>query len=225
MLNFMAKDRIKSVFILKFVLIVFTWFFSPLGFSQGTFTEMKNPSAFLQQFEQNTQKINTLTSSFIQEKSLSVLSEKIISKGHLAFKKEKNLRWEYTLPFSYLVIFKDDKIFIRDEDKKNQFDVQSNRIFSEINDILIGCIRGTILKDEKHFTAQYFENAGSFLVTLHPLMPGLKEYLNEIRIYFDKNDYSISRLEMLESTGDFTKIDFVGNKLNVPVPDEKFNFN
>ena len=192
--------------------------------SQTKFTEMLNPASFLQQFAQSTQKIATLTSNIIQEKNVSVLSEKIIMKGHFYFKKEKNLRWEYTEPFSYLVIFKDDKIFIKDEDKSNQFDVHSNRMFSEINDIMIGCVKGTILKDDKNFSALYFENNTRFLVKLYPLKPALKQYLNEIWLYFDKTDCTIAKLELFESS-DFTKIDFIDKKLNVPVPDEKFSFN
>jgi outer membrane lipoprotein-sorting protein len=209
----------------KLILMVAVVLVSLSGYSQGKFTEMKNPTLFLQQFSQSTQKISTLTSNIIQEKNLSVLSEKIISKGHFLFKKEKNLRWEYTAPFSYLIIFKDDKIYIKDEDKSNQFDVHSNKMFSEINDIMIGCIRGSILKDEKNFSAAYFENPNLYLVKLHPLMQSLKQYLNEIWIYFDKNDFTISKLEMYESSGDFTKINFVDKRLNAPVPDEKFNFN
>jgi outer membrane lipoprotein-sorting protein len=195
------------------------------GFSQGKFIELKNPSSFLHQFSESAQKISTLTSDIIQEKNLSVLSEKITSKGHFYFKKEKNLRWEYTEPFSYLVIFKDDKIYIKDDDKSNQFDVHSNKMFNEINDIMIGCIRGTILKDDKNFSAVCFENPGLYLVKLYPKMNSLKQFLHEIWIYFDKKDCTISKLEMHESSGDFTKIDFVGKMLNTPVPDEKFTFN
>jgi outer membrane lipoprotein-sorting protein len=220
-----AVKKTSENSILKSIMIVFSVLLTLFGFSQTKFTEMKNPVLFQQQLTQNTQKIFTLTSNIIQEKNMSIISEKIITKGHFLFKKEKNLRWEYTEPFSYLVIFRDDKIFIKDEDKANQFDVHSNKMFNEINDIMIGCIRGTILKDDKNFQAAYFENSTYFLVRLHPLMHSLKEFLNEIWIYFDKNDYTISKLEMYESSGDFTKIDFIDKKLNVPVPDEKFNFN
>jgi len=220
-----AVKKTSENSILKSIMIVFSVLLTLFGFSQTKFTEMKNTSLFLQQFTQSTQKITTLTSNIVQEKNLSVLSEKIITKGHFLFKKEKNLRWEYTEPFSYLVIIKDDKIFIKDEDKANQFDIHSNKMFNSINDIMIGCIRGTILKDDKNFMAVYFENNTYFLVKLHPLIHSLKEFLNEIWIYFDKNDYTISKLEMYESSGDYTKIDFVDKKLNAPVPDEKFNFN
>jgi outer membrane lipoprotein-sorting protein len=217
--------KMSEIPILKSIMMSLVCLLTLAGFSQGKFIELKNPTSFLEQFSQSTQKIITLTSNITQEKNLSVLSEKIITKGHFIFKKEKNLRWEYTEPFSYLVIFKDDKIFIKDEDKSNQFDIHSNKMFNEINDIMIGCIRGSILEDHKNFSVVYFENAGSYLVKLHPLMRNLKEFLNEIRIYFDKIDYTISKLEMYESSGDFTKIDFTDKKLNTPVPDEKFNFN
>jgi len=219
-----VKEK-QAITIILSILVISAGFSVQSAFSQSKFIEMKNPSAFKQQLALSTQKISTLTSNIIQEKNLSVLSEKIITKGHFIFRKEKNLRWEYTEPFSYLVIIKDDKIFIKDEDKANSFDVHSNKMFTEINDIMIGCIRGTILKDDKNFSAAYFESPAFYLIKLHPLMHSLREFLNEIWIYFDKNDYTISKLEMYESSGDFTKIDFIDKKLNTPVPDEKFNFN
>ena len=223
-MNYDKRAEVRKIKIRIVIVMVLTFWSAISGYSQSKFTEIKNPALFLQQLYQSTQQISTLSSDIIQEKNLSILSEKIITKGHFIFKKEKNLRWEYTEPFSYLVIFKDDKIFIKDEDKANQFDVHSNKMFSEMNDIMIGCIRGTILKDEKKFAASCLENSNLFMVNLHPL-DNLKEFLKEIRIYFDKNDFTISKLEMYESSGDFTKIEFIDKKLNTAVPDEKFAFN
>jgi outer membrane lipoprotein-sorting protein len=223
-LSFRRGVRGEVHFSVQAFLVITAWISVQTVFSQTGFSEMKNPTEFITKLNQSTLRITTLTSNIIQEKNLSILSEKITTKGHFFYKKEKNLRWEYTDPFPYLIILKDDRIFIKDEDKANQFDVHSNKMFSEINNIMIGCIRGSILKDEKNFTATYFENASYYLVKLRSLA-GLKEFLKEIWLYFDKHDYTISKLEMYESSGDFTKINFTDKKLNVPVPDEKFNFN
>lgn len=192
---------------------------------QTKFSDVKDPSSFKLKLSVESKKITTISSNFIQEKNLSVLSEKIISKGHFYFKKEKNLRWEYLQPFSYLIIFRNDKILIQDESKKATLDVNSNKMFGEINRIMIGCVQGTLLADEKNFKSQYFENNTNFLVKVFPLMPGLKELLKEIWIYFSKSDYTVTRLEMHESSGDYTMIDFTDKKVNDPIPDEKFSFN
>jgi outer membrane lipoprotein-sorting protein len=191
-------------------------------YSQGPLSEMKNPAGFKQKFSESTRKTQTIEANFIQEKNLSVLSEKIITKGRFLFKKEKKLRWEYTEPFHYLIILNNGTMFIQDEEKKSKIDIRNNKMFAEINSIIMGCVQGNLFNDEKKFLPSFYENSGSFLVKLKPLASNLKEYLSEIRIWFDKNDLSVTRLEMHEPSGDYTKIDFSGNKINTNIPDEKF---
>jgi outer membrane lipoprotein-sorting protein len=50
----------------------------------------------------------------------------------------------------------------------------------------------------------------------------LMEYLNEIKITFDKKELLVIRFEMTEPSGDNTIIIFKGRKVNTNIPDEKF---
>ena len=204
------------------VILLFFIFPCSLAFGQGSFTEMKNPAVFKQKFSEATGKTQTIEASFIQVKSLSVISEKIITKGRFLFKKEKKLRWEYTDPFHYLIIINNETMFVQDEEKKIRVDIRANKIFAEINSIIIGCIQGNLFNDEKKFLSSFFENSRSFMVKLKPLASNLKDYLSEIRIFFDKDDFTVTRLEMHEPSGDYTNIDFSGEKINSNLPDEKF---
>jgi len=191
-------------------------------YPQAKYSEMKDPSGFKQKFSEVTKKTQTIEANFIQEKHLSILSDKIITKGKFLFKKEKKLRWEYTDPYHYLIIINNGMIFIQDEEKKNKIDIQNNKIFAEINSIIMGCVQGNLFNDEKKFHSTFFENEGAFLVKLTPLESTLKEYLSEIKIFFNKNDLIVSRIEMNEPSGDYTLIDFTGEKVNKTIPDEKF---
>ena len=219
----MVKKRISHLYIpiiSIFVLVILSGF---NGFSQSGFTIMKNPQQFSRSLSEITQSTNTIESKFIQEKNLSVISEKIITRGKFYFKKENKLRWEYTDPFSYLIIMNGDKVLIKDEKKENRFDAASNKVFTEINSIMVGAIRGTILNETKKFNIEYRENSEYHLVKLSPLSQQLKMYIAEIRIFFNKVNYSVSRLEIEEPSGDFTKIEFTGLKINTPVSDENFS--
>ena len=190
-------------------------------FAQADFDIMKDDGGFKQKFSAATKNTTTIEASFIQEKNLSVLSEKITSKGRFLFKKENKLRWEYTEPFHYLIILNNGTMLIKDEDKQSKTDISANKIFSEINAIIIGCVQGNLFTDRK-FLPSFFENKMSYLVKLKPLQSNLKDYLAEIRIFFDKNDFTVKRLEMQEPSGDYTNIVFSGNKINLMIPDEKF---
>jgi len=173
----------------------------------------------VKQVAQNTQ---TISSNFIQEKEMSMITEKITSNGKFYFKKEKMLRWEYMEPFSYLIIIRNDDISVIDENQVSQFNVKSNKVYLEINRIILGSIQGTLLNDEKNFLPDFFENQSSFIVVLKPLSARLKESLKEIMIHFNRKDYSVDQIEMFEPGGDRTRITFTSKKLNQPIADEKF---
>jgi outer membrane lipoprotein-sorting protein len=183
---------------------------------------MKDPAGFKQKFSEVTRNTQTIEANFIQEKSLSVLSEKIITKGKFLFKKENKLRWEYTDPFHYMIILNNGTIFTQDEEKTNKIDIRNSKMFKEINFIILGCVQGNLFNDEKRFISSYFENSRYYLIKLKPAESTLKEYISEIEISFDKNDLLVTRFEMNEPSGDYTIIDFSGKKLNAEIPDEKF---
>jgi len=125
----------------------------------------------------------------------------------------------------YLVIINDTKLFIKDKNNKKQYDTQSNKMFKQLNDFLIGCINGEILNNTKDFELNFKENETLYFVTLIPKAQQMKKMLSEIHIYFDKKDLSVSELKMVEQGGDYTNIEFYNKKLNVNISDEKFNFN
>jgi outer membrane lipoprotein-sorting protein len=164
----------------------------------------------------------SITCDFEQEKEMSMITEKIKSSGKFYLKKEKMLRWEYTQPFSYIIIIKNDHISIKDENQVSHFNINTNKVFLEINRVILGSIQGTLLSDEQNFKALFFENPSSWVVKLKTLTPKLKESLLEIVLYFDRNDYTVNRLEMHEPGGDCTRIKFSAKKLNQPIADEKF---
>ena len=218
MLVFKREVGLKNIFIsVLFILLIFNCY------SQPGFSVMKNPQQFCRSLAETTQSTNTIESKFIQEKNLSVISEKIITHGKFYFKKENKLRWEYTDPFRYLIIMNGDQVLIKDEKKENRFDAASNKVFTEINSIMVGSIRGTILNENKKYGIVYQENTEFNLVKLSPLSQQLKVFISEIRIFFNKMNFSVSRLEIEEPSGDFTKIEFTGLKINTPVPDENFS--
>ncbi len=192
--------------------------------SQHNFSAMPDPASFIRSFNEASSRITTIESNFTQEKNLSLLTEKVISKGKFYFKKENLLRWEYTAPYAYLIIFRDSRVLIRDNEKESTIDTRENKVFSEINSIILGSVKGTLFSDAKRFSPAFFESPSQYLVRLTPLSPQLKEYLSEIRIFFDRKDMTVTMLEMQELSGDYTRISFENKKINATIPDEKFTF-
>lgn len=185
---------------------------------------MKDVAAFRQNLMTMSAKVKTIESDFIQEKNLSILSNKVVSKGHFCYRKENNIRWEYLQPYKYLIIISDGKIFIKEEQGQKQYDIQSNKMFQEMNKFISGCIQGDILRNDKEYTITYFEDDKNYFVSLVPKSEAMRKMLNEVQIWFNREDFTVSRISMVEQGGDYTKIEFLNKKLNTDIPIEKFSF-
>ncbi len=176
---------------------------------------------FKTDFSAATQRTNAIKADFVQEKNLSMLSEKIISKGKFWFKKESQVRMEYNQPFQYLMILNKDKVFVKDGQKENKVSTKSNKLFQQINKIMIDCMQGTALNNPD-FKTRVFENKSNSLVELTPVTKGLKELFKSINVIVDKKDFSVASIEMLELSGDNTLIRFTNKELNATIPDALF---
>lgn len=178
-------------------------------------------TGFKQQFTTAAQRTTSIRSDFQQEKNLSMLSEKIISRGKFWFKKENLVRMEYNQPFKYLMIINKSNVYVKDGQKENTISTKSNKLFQQINKITVDCVQGTMLTNPD-FKVKVFENNKTYLVELSPLSKGLKEYFRTINVVVGKRDYSVEKIEMQEISGDNTIINFTNKELNVIIPDALF---
>lgn len=176
---------------------------------------------FKTEFTTASKKILSIKSDFTQEKNLSMLSEKIISKGKFWFKKENMVRMEYVQPYQYLMVINKDKIFVKDGQKENKISVKSNKVFQKINKIMLECMQGNAL-DNTDFTTRVFENKNTAIIELTPVTKGLKELFKSINISIDKRDFSVTNFLMQEISGDNTLIRFTNKELNATIPDTLF---
>jgi len=165
---------------------------------------------------------NSIASDFEQLKHLSFLEEDVKSRGVFYFMKENRLRWEYSEPFFYLILFSNDTVLIQDENKTNIYDAASGRMFREINEIMLSMVNGTILESDK-FEFDYFENTSSYKLELSPLEENMKEFLSKIRLFINKEDLSVDELYMIERSDDFTHIRFINKRLNEEIPEHTFD--
>jgi outer membrane lipoprotein-sorting protein len=185
---------------------------------------MKDTSAFRKKIDVMAKATFSIESDFVQVKELSALTEKVTSKGHFCFKKENLLRWEYTSPYKYMILINREKILIKVETRVTRYDMNSNKIFKEINDIMIASVQGNILKSGK-FRVVFLENEKEYKLELYPLAKGMSGSLKKINMYFDKAVSSVVKIEMEEPSGDSTLIDFMNKKLNGDIPESKFILN
>jgi outer membrane lipoprotein-sorting protein len=208
---------------MKHILSAILLFFTLSSFAQVPvgFKSIKDTAAFKVKMETQTKTVNSIESDFKQEKYLSVMSENIECNGHFCFKKANMLRWEYTDPYKYLIAINKDKMFIKDNGKVSKYDINSNKMFKSINEMMVNTVQGNLLNN-KDYKVTFFENEKQYLLELSPTQKGAKDFLKVIQLYIDKTDYAVVKVKMIEPSDDYTTINFSNRKTNQPIADEKF---
>jgi len=185
------------------------------------YTEWNQVEVFKKSFAQASAATESIQADFIQEKSLTMLSEKIRSTGKFKYQRKDKVRMEYLQPYTYLVILNGGKLYMKDGQKENKISAGSNPVFKQINRIMIDCVSGSML-DNPDFQARIFENSGSWLVEFKPLAKNLTEMYKNINVTLDKKDFTASSIAMYEVSGDKTILHFQNKQLNAQIPDSVF---
>jgi len=186
------------------------------------YTLLNHPETFKKNLGEATSATATIQSDFIQEKSLAMLKEKLVSSGKFWFEKKDKLRMEYIHPYTYLMVLNAGRIFVRDGQKENKISASSNKALQQVNRILIDCVSGKTLENTD-FQSRVYESATSFMIELIPVDKNLSALYKNINIVIDKKDYSVNAVEMHEISGDKTILRFQNKIINANIPDPVFN--
>lgn len=185
-------------------------------YGQKSYQPVGNLKELSQILNENAGKTNTIISDFVQIKHLAYLEDSVVTSGKFWFKKENTLRWEYTNPFKYIIVINNGKFIVKDESKKNEFDIKSNKAFQEVNKMIVSSVRGTLL-EENMFDIVAFKNATSYLIRLTPKNKNMKSIIQQMDLYFNNKDYTIFKVIMRENKDDYTVISFKNRKINEPI--------
>lgn len=171
--------------------------------------------------KQQAKTTKTITSNFTQYKHMDFLSNDIVTKGNLHFKAPNLVKWSYTDPFAYSVIFKNEKLHINNEGKKSNIDMSSSKLFKQLNSLIIKSVKGDMF-DAEAFTIEYYTLGKNSLVYFKPKDKKSAAFIEAFHLTFNA-DGDVEIVKMIEPSGDYTKIVFSNKVLNNPVPDALFN--
>ncbi|WP_407080908.1 outer membrane lipoprotein carrier protein LolA [Empedobacter sedimenti] len=203
------------------IFILFTFFHLTIFAQESKMsnTEIEN---FKKDIITDSKKIQTLTADFTQYKVMSFLDKPIVSKGKLYLKNPKAMRWNYTQPIDYNVIFNNGKIYINDEGKKTSVDLQGNKKFEKLNQLIVGSVSGNLF-DTNDFVITYAKTDKSRIAKLQPKMKDVKKYIKEIQLTFYSGQSTVTEVKLIEPSDDYTKILFTNKSLNKTINASVFN--
>ncbi|WP_422082326.1 LolA family protein [Ulvibacterium sp.] len=162
----------------------------------------------------------TITSNFRQYKHMDFLSNDIESLGKLSFKAPNLVKWEYTEPFAYSVIFEEETLYINNEGNKSDMDIGSNKLFKRLNQLITNSIKGDLF-DTDEFHINYFEKGNTSEVHFAPKDEDFATFIKAFHITFNEKG-EVTEVKMLEPSNDYTRIVFTDRKTNQSLPDAVF---
>ncbi|MEZ5046314.1 MAG: outer membrane lipoprotein carrier protein LolA [Chitinophagaceae bacterium] len=158
----------------------------------NSYKPVKQLEQFKKNFAASSASLQSIESDFVQTKNLSVLKNKISSKGKFFYKKENKVRIEYSNPYYYLMVINQNQMMVKDGNKTTNFNTKSNKLMQSINTIMLDCMRGTV-SNNKDFSMQVYENNNEYLLQMTPITNSMKRlfivlksiWIKTITMYFD----------------------------------------
>lgn len=176
---------------------------------------------FKNQIKEVSDKTKTISSDFIQFKHLDFLTEDIKTSGKMAFKAPNWVKWEYTNPYEYSVIFKDDVLLINDGGTKSDVKMSSSKLFKKLNQLIINSVTGDMF-DNKAFETSFYKSESYNKVILKSKDKKLSNFIETFELYFNMETGAVVEVKMIEPSQDFTKIIFSNRVDNKPLNDAIF---
>ena len=201
----------------KYFFIFFLFIF---GLQAQTPLSSSEAAALKKQVQEQAQNTQTMKVDFVQLKHMDFLSNDIETSGNLAFKKPNLVKWQYTNPFKYSVLFKDKTLYIDDDGKKSDVNLSSNKLFGQLNNFIVNSITGDLFQ-ENEFEITYFKTNEENEVVFVPRDSKLRKYLSQFYIFFN-NEAFVTKIKMVEPSGDYTTILFSNRYINKPIGNEVF---
>jgi len=177
------------------------------------------------QIDKAAQAVKTMQCNFTQVKSMKLMKNTINSEGQMWFAKPGKLRWQYTKPYDYTFIMNGSKAYMKSAKSTTTVDVQKNKMFKQIADVIMGCIVGGNMSKTGYFKIAMYKTNSSIYANLTPQKKELKQLYSSIVLHFNPSLTMVTKVEMKEKNGDKTTITLSNIKTNGNISEKTFSVN
>lgn len=166
--------------------------------------------------------IKTMQADFVQTKHLRMLGDKMVSRGRMCYQQSDRLRWEYTKPYAYTFILNGNSVMMSKGGHRDVVDVNRNKVFREIAQMMMSSVVGTCLTDSKRFKVSMTVDKQTCTATLLPQKKDVKAMFTRIVLVFNRKTSVVSKVIMYEKNGDRTEITLDNVRIGAAVSPTEF---
>ena len=176
----------------------------------------------IQQVSRAAAAMKTMQADFVQTKHLRMLGEKMVSRGRMCYQQSDRLRWEYTKPYAYTFILNGNSVMMSKGGHRDVVDVNRNKVFREIAQMMMSSVVGTCLTDSKRFKVSMTVDKQTCTATLLPQKKDVKAMFTRIVLVFNRKTSVVSKVIMYEKNGDRTEITLDNVRIGAAVSPTEF---
>lgn len=184
--------------------------------------EAQTQSQVKQQISRAAAQLRSMQCDFVQTKHVKMLNQNVVSTGKMYYQRSDKLRWEYVTPYKYSFILNGSKVKINGPRRSDVINVQRNKVFKEIANIMMSSVVGNCLTDTGSFNVSIAAGKTEWVATLLPQRKEMKQMFQNIKLYFNKQNSMVTKVELTEKNGDGTVIVLKNVKANVSIPANTF---
>ena len=184
-----------------------------------------NEAKVKQQINAVASKMKSMQCDFVQTKYLKMLNDKLVSRGKMYYQQSNKLRWEYTYPYTYTFVLNGSRVLISKGKRNDVINVNQSKFFKEIARIMMNSVVGKCLTDSKDFKVSLTGASAEYVATLYPQQKQMKQMFQKIILHFNKQNSTVSKVELIEKKGDRTIIELKNVKSNAPINAKVFGIN
>ena len=176
---------------------------------------------FLQRMESFNAAINSIESDFVQERSLSIMEDVLVSTGRFYYKKPGLMKWDQLQPSEYYFIVNGNKVIRFDGKKRKEIPANSPQV-SHFKDFILGTVNGTMFESDQ-FLSTFSMVDDEVTIILLPQQREMKKRIDKIQLTFSYDKMLLNELVIFENGGDKTSIYFSNQKSNTITDNSIFN--
>ena len=182
---------------------------------------LENSTLFKTKFSEVAASTLSIKADYTQSKHSDYFAKPLVSKGVFLFDHSGKMRWEQSVPDSYIILISGDQLSIKKNGKIEKHALSTNNYYSYLQLLMMGTTNGKLL-NSRDFTYQYFSGNSGYLVKLLPKNKKLSSFFSYINLEIDTK-YRLKSMKMVEKSGDYTLIEFSNAVFNIAIDPKKFS--
>ena len=149
-----------------------------------------------------TQQVKSIQCDFLQTKTSAMLTTPTEARGTMHYEAPDKLRWAYTEPTQHALEVDGETVTLTGVNGK------ANRLMKPLGKLILTCINGSQLFDERIFQAKIFDNAATYEIHLTTKRKDMQRIFSGILFTIDKKSLTVQSIRLDEKSGDNTLIQF-----------------